>query len=350
MPTSLCVLCGKVFFLRERVSCGSASKARGKLKPEAASGPGISFDAGRGSPKIPSSMPQPGGHSSLEPGAGTGSAWSPLRVTELLVEASRRAVSLRKDLRWELKSDSSLVTTADREIEALMAAEFDRPERGLRLIGEETVATKGEEYIQAALEGTTYIVDPIDGTSPYAHHLPNWGISLGLLQDGRLTDGAVILPDYCLIVLSDGPRVLAGTREEGDARWTFRELSPQPVETGPSGIIVLTQEMMKAGRLDVPNPLVALGAAVVPLFCMPLGRFLAYVGTLRVWDLAGSLPLLDRLNFQVSRFRAEPGNRLGLEVGKEGYFLDPGDSYRWGVRGGLLACPASEEARIRAAF
>lgn len=268
----------------------------------------------------------------------------------MLLEAGRRAVALRKDLRVELKPDTSLVTTADREIEALFAAEFDHPERGSYLIGEETVSQKGEDYIQEALKARAYIVDPIDGTSPYAHHLPNWGISVGLLDGGKLTDGAVYLPDYRLMVASDGPRVMEGTREEGAGEWSFRRLSPPPVEKGPSGIIVITQDRIKGAPVKVPNPVQALGAAVVPLVEILEGRILAYVGSLRLWDLAGSLPLLHRLNFLVSRLRAEPGNRLGLEVGSKGYLLARGEPFRWGVRGGVLVCPPSEEEWIRKAF
>jgi myo-inositol-1(or 4)-monophosphatase len=278
------------------------------------------------------------------------SGWDRARITEILLEAGRRAVSLRKDLRVEVKSDSSLVTAADKEIEALFAAEFDHPERGSYVIGEETISQKGEDYIAEALKARAYIVDPIDGTSPFAHHLPNWGISIGLLAGGILTDGAVYLPDYRLMVASDGPRVVEGTREEGSVRWSFRDLATPPVEKGPGGIIVMTQDSIKRYPLEVKNPVQALGAAVVPMVEILEGRMLAYVGSLRLWDLAGSLPLLHRLNFLVSRLTAEPGNRLGLAVGPEGYLLDRGDSFRWGVRGGVLVCPPSEEDWIRKAI
>ena len=273
--------------------------------------------------------------------------WNPREVVDLLLEAGRRAASLRKGLRSELKSDTSLVTAADREIESLLASRFDHPDRGSYLIGEETVAQKGEDYIRAALEGTAFVVDPIDGTAPYAHQLPNWGISIGRMHRGKLTDGAVYLPDYRLLVASDGPRVMEGTRDEGSELWSWRELSPPEVEAGPRGIIAITQEMIKHGGLKIPNPVQALGAAVVPLVGILLGRFLAYAGSVRLWDFAGSLPLLHRLNFSVTHLRDLPGTPVGLEVGPVNYLLDPKDSYRWGIRGGLLACPPSEEEWIR---
>jgi myo-inositol-1(or 4)-monophosphatase len=276
--------------------------------------------------------------------------WDRTEIVDILIEAGRRAVALRKALRVEVKPDSSLVTSADKEIEALFAARYDHPDQGSYLIGEETVAERGEDYLRDALAGTTYVVDPVDGTSPYAHHLPNWGISVGLLREGKLTDGAVYLPDYRLIVASEGPRVLEGTREEGTDRWDWRPLDTPPVETGPTGVIAITQDMAKRARVEVPNPVEALGAAVVPLVGLLQGRFLAYLGSVRLWDVAGSLPLLDRLHFHLSRLKDRPGNRLGLEVGPENYLLDPVERFRWGVRGGLLVCPPSEEIWIRNAL
>jgi myo-inositol-1(or 4)-monophosphatase len=282
------------------------------------------------------------------PSRGDG-VWNPQEITDLLIQAGRTALSLRSACIRELKADCSIVTEADRRIEALFAASFDRPPVSY-LIGEETVAQKGEDYLQAALAGTTYVVDPIDGTSPYAHLLPNWGVSVGLLRGGKLTDGAVYLPDFRLLVLSDGPRVLEGTRAECAEEWSWRTLETPAVETGPSGLIAITQEIAKVGRVNIPNPVQALGAAVVPLVYLLEGRFLAYVGSLRLWDLAGSLPLLHRLKLSVTRLRARPPAPLGLEVTPQGYLLDPDDAYRWGVRGGVLVCPPSEEAWIRKAF
>ncbi|MGH9361634.1 MAG: inositol monophosphatase family protein, partial [Thermoanaerobaculia bacterium] len=176
------------------------------------------------------------------PAAAPAGAWDRHEIVRLLLLAGERALALRRGLTYELKSDRSLVTQADREIEALFAAEFDRPERGVHLIGEETVAGKGEDYISAALSATAYVVDPIDGTSPYAHRLPTWGVSVGRMEGGTLTDGAVFLPELRLMAASDGPAVLLGNREEGSSSWSWGELSTPPVEDGPGGLVAITQD------------------------------------------------------------------------------------------------------------
>ena len=276
------------------------------------------------------------------------SKWNRAEIVALLLECGRIAQSARRRLRTELKSDSSLVTQADKAIERRFARRFDRPREGLYLIGEETVAQKGNGYIRDALGGVTHVVDPIDGTSPFAHLLPTWGISIGRMQRSRLTDGAVYLPDMRLLVVSDGPRVVCGSRAEGSSRWSWRVLKRPALSRGPSGLVAITQEIAKRGRVRLPNPVQALGAAVVPLVGLLLGRFHAYAGSLRLWDVAGCLPLLARLGFALERLDAPRGTRLGLEVDDRGYWLDPSSSYAWGVRGGVLICAPSVAGSIRA--
>jgi len=275
--------------------------------------------------------------------------WDFEEIVQLMLDAGRLALDYREDedLRLEMKKDSTPVTEADRDIEALFASRFDCPRDGTFLIGEETVFQKGEEYLRRAFAGHAYVVDPIDGTSPYAHHLPNWGISLGRMVEGKLTDGALYLPDYRLMLVSDGPHVHEGTRAEGSDGMVWRLLRPSPVEKGTSGIIVLANDLIKHARLDFPNPVQCLGAAVAALAGLLTGRILAYVGLIRLWDVAGSLPLLHRLNCLVTRLWEQPGNRLGTEVSRNDYFLDPNDSCRFRVRGGVLFCPPSEELWIR---
>ena len=106
-------------------------------------------------------------------------AWNKDGIISLLLEAGEVATRLRRNIGWEFKADRSLVTAADKEIEDLFTARLENPDAGTYLIGEETVAEKGEDYLREALREEAYIVDPIDGTVPYVFQLPNWGISVG---------------------------------------------------------------------------------------------------------------------------------------------------------------------------
>ncbi len=93
--------------------------------------------------------------------------WNVEEVLRLLDESARIALHYFDAPEREFKQDRSIVTQADKEIEGMLGKEFDRPEDGVYLIGEETVETKDEQYLSRALKGSTWIIDPIDGTSSY---------------------------------------------------------------------------------------------------------------------------------------------------------------------------------------
>lgn len=273
--------------------------------------------------------------------------WDAEEVVKVLLECAGIALRIYERPRVEVKEDRSLVTDADRAVEQRLGELFDRPAEGSHLIGEETAASRSEEYIQAALRGVAWVVDPIDGTAPYAHHLPTWGISIGLLRRGVLEEGAVYLPVSREMLVSEGRRVRYGTtaaeRPAGGGDFTFTDVTGRPARYTPSGMIGISQGMAKRGRLDLPNPVQALGSAVMSLAYLCLGRYLGYVGRLKLWDLAGGLPLLLRCGAKV---RLHGGPWLDGAVTPEVYDLEPGSPGRWKLRREAVFAP-SEEVALR---
>jgi myo-inositol-1(or 4)-monophosphatase len=276
--------------------------------------------------------------------------WNHERIVELLLRAGGIAVARKRDLRRELKPDASVVTQADREIEALFCQELERPDDGVYLIGEETVDQKGEDYLARALAGETWVVDPIDGTSPYAHGMPTWGVSIGHMLDGRLTAGAVYLPEFGELVISDGGAVLEASRDSSsDGGWTWRELAPSR-DRSPSLLVGITQALAKRGRVVIPNPVQVLGAAVVPLVGLVQGRFIAYIGSVKLWDIAGALPLVLRHGFVASVKVGDQARRVTAAVDDSSYDLAAGSKRRWKLRSDLLICRPEDEEYFRERF
>jgi myo-inositol-1(or 4)-monophosphatase len=274
--------------------------------------------------------------------------WNRDKIQQLLLEAGHIAERSKQDMGCELKADRSIVTRADREIEALFSREFDQPDQGSFLIGEETVGQKGEEYIQEAFRGVAYVVDPIDGTSPYAHHLPTWGISVGRMAAGRLTDGAVYLPDFGEMVLSEENAVVEGKLSGG--KWSWRELDAAPRALTVSGLVAITQGLAKHGRVSLPNPVLVLGVAVVPMIGLLQERFQAYLGSVKLWDIAGALPLLLRKGYSVTVFPRGERRVVTEAVEASTYDLTPGSKLRWALQTDLLICHPGDEVQLRASF
>ncbi len=278
-------------------------------------------------------------------------AWDVDRVTEVLLEAGAMALDMQRGIATSRKSDRSLVTEADHGVEKLLSDAFERPEAGAFIIGEETSHLKGEDYLARALANEAFVIDPIDGTSPYAHQLPTWGVSMGRLVEGRLVDGAVFLPAVGELVISSGTAALEARFVRTGEDWTAAsEFSETPDPTpDPAGerLLAITQDLAKRGRVELPNPTLVLGAAVVPLVGLLQGRFSGYLGSVRLWDAAGALALLLRKGFSVT---VAPGGvrcEVSGEVSDRTYVLEPGHPRRWRFLSDLLVCHPEDEERLR---
>ncbi len=274
--------------------------------------------------------------------------WNKDKIIELLLEAGEVAKASKKNLRREFKADASIVTQADREIEDLLSRELESPQTGTYIIGEETVDSKGEDYVERALQEECFVIDPIDGTSPYAHGMPHWGVSVGRMEAGVLTDGAVLLPEFGEMVVSDGDSVLGAVLEDG--KWVWSQLERQRNPLGDAALVAITQGVAKRGQVHLKNPVQTLGAAVVPLVGMLQGRFLGYLGNVKLWDAAGSLPLILRQGLSAAVTTGEETRSIGPEVTDETYHLEAGSPERWKFRGDLLICHPEDEEKMRGAF
>ena len=228
--------------------------------------------------------------------------WNTEKIIALLVECGKIALKYYDSPEFELKHDRSIVTIADKTIEAMLAAHFDRPSDNVYLIGEETVSEKSEDYIQNALSETAWIVDPIDGTAPYAHHIPIWGISIGYMRKGQIEEGAIFLPATGEMFVTSADTVFYKSCSDGIPSWNFSDMKPITVvkrKLDDSGLISITQEIAKSHKFDIINCIQAMGCAVFPMVYLCQGRLLAYITSshLKLWDYAAGIAILDKCGF-----------------------------------------------------
>jgi myo-inositol-1(or 4)-monophosphatase len=177
----------------------------------------------------------------------------------------------------ERKPDHTLVTRADREVEAYLARELGAllPDAGV--VGEEGAARAGQ--------GTRRIViDPIDGTAAFVAGLPTWCVCVGVLAGGEPIAGVVHVPctDEVYSAVDDtawwnGARLEAlGTREPVGDRFVVAD-----AKAHRWGTIRYTGKVRSFGSSAYHVALVARGAAEGAL-----------LGRAHVWDLAGPGALL----------------------------------------------------------
>ncbi len=271
-----------------------------------------------------------------------GDAWRVEDVCKLIGEAGRIAMSYYQDPEIEHKADASVVTKADRAIEGWLQEEFDRPGEGRFLIGEETVHQYDKAYFLQALQRTTWVVDPIDGTAPYANQLPNWGVSIGLMEEGVLTNGALFVPRTGDLLITDGDQVLYERGHRDPESWQFDKLQvfearEQPYS--PTGMISLPQEIRRKARFDGPNPFQAIGSAVYSVMELVHGGYLGYIARIKLWDLAGSIPILTRLGYKLV---FADGTEMNESVTEEFWHLDPEEPRLWKCRDLLFVAEDAE--------
>jgi len=87
------------------------------------------------------------------------------------------------------KADRSIVTEADLAVDRLLRERLSALEPAAGWLSEETADTP------ARLEHRrVWIVDPIDGTRSFVEGIPDWVVSVALVEDGRTILGAVFNP------------------------------------------------------------------------------------------------------------------------------------------------------------
>ncbi|MFN7954973.1 MAG: inositol monophosphatase family protein [bacterium] len=98
----------------------------------------------------------------------------------------------------ELKGDQTLVTEADRRVEALLRRAIGELDPSARIVGEEGgVGRRGAGRL-------TFAIDPIDGTESFAARNPGWCIAVGVLDEcARPIGGIVHVPTWDTTFLAD---------------------------------------------------------------------------------------------------------------------------------------------------
>lgn len=111
------------------------------------------------------------------------------------IEAARdagNALLRRFEGEFEVATKSSaidLVTTADREAEALIVDRIRASFPDHAILAEEGGAIVGGGL--AGEDGVHWIIDPLDGTTNFAHGIPHFCVSIGVWEDGAPAVGVV---------------------------------------------------------------------------------------------------------------------------------------------------------------
>lgn len=271
-------------------------------------------------------------------------SWNTDSIIEMFKECGRIGLDIADNPHAVPKADRTLVTDADKAIENFLSREFDRSEKGVYIIGEETYASKPQQYLADAIKKKAWIIDPIDGTALYAHGIPLWGISIGFSENGVIRDGGIFMPKLGEMLISDSGTAYHAECGPDPAKWDFknrlRPLNSPKIQYTDGGIVNLSQTMTKHGTFNGPNTVTSLCSCVYSMTALALGKNLAYILGAKIWDSAGSLPALKALGFY--GVLQNGADMMSLEINDRIYNLDFSSPKAFSVRGHAVMAPSRE--------
>jgi len=236
----------------------------------------------------------------------------------------------------ETKSDAGhyleVAVEAAREAGAILLSEFDRPKK-ISYKGEVDIVTESDKRSEAAIvarlqtrfpqhaivaeEGGgdaekaaryRWHVDPLDGTTNFAHGFPMFAVSIGLLEDGEPLVGAVFNPI--------ANELFTAVRNQG------AQLNHKAIRV--SEIPTLSKSLLSTGfpahkRMSNPNihyyweftlrshGVRRAGSAALDLCCVASGRFDGFWEFgLKSWDSAAGTLIVREAGGMVTDFNGRP--------------------------------------------
>ncbi|HEX5657048.1 MAG TPA: inositol monophosphatase family protein [Polyangiales bacterium] len=213
-----------------------------------------------------------------------------------------------------------LVTEFDLASEAYITEELQRSFRHIPVVGEETQGKRAVEHVDDQLR---FFVDPIDGTTNFAHGHPFFCISLGLCRGVKPIAGVIYAP--ALGVCWTGSVETGAQRNGEPCQVSQREpLIDALVATGFGYSVVGTREDNAEEFRQVQARSRAVrrcGAAALDLALVADGTYDAYWEfMLQPWDTAAGAALVLAAGGKVTDFRDQDVNVLdGAVVASNGH-------------------------------
>ncbi|EJN04169.1 inositol monophosphatase family protein [Phyllobacterium sp. YR531] len=185
----------------------------------------------------------------------------------------------REQLIVETKADpQDVVSIADREVEELIRS------RIMESFPDDAVL--GEEYgVSSGTSDYTWVVDPIDGTSPFVNGMPSWCISIAALYGEEIAIGVIYVPcndELYSSALGMGA-TLNGKTLQLDGTRTIRNAVTgigANHHVSPATVALIVEKLLDAGGNFIRN-----GSGALMLAYVAAGRLVGYYEPyMHAWD------------------------------------------------------------------
>lgn len=231
----------------------------------------------------------------------------------LIKEAGHKIrVSFFNRIHIDSKTNANdLVTNIDREIEQFFINRIHTDFPDHKILGEEGY---GDDI--KALDGITWMLDPIDGTTNFIHQKQNFAISLGIYADG------VGMLGYIYDVVHDD--FYHAKKDEGAYFNDERLPLLQPVKISEAVLGINARWGAPNNYMDHEKIIGLIlecrgtrsyGSAAIEIAYVASGRLDAYMSMrLSPWDVAGGLVIAREVGAIASNLHGDPLHLLGQET------------------------------------
>jgi len=210
------------------------------------------------------------------------------------------------------KGAIDLVTEADVASETAILAKITKNFPGHAVLAEESRAV-----YNGPAKGPTWIIDPLDGTTNFAHSFPFFGVSIGYVVDGEPQAGVVFCPlqDELFCTIKGKGAWLNGQQVHVTIE---DDLQKSLVGTGfPYDVGSTLEQVARTMRNVLPRvqDVRRAGAAALDLAFVACGRLDGFWEmNLKPWDTAAGVLLVLEAGGRLSNFSGQPFNLFFPEI------------------------------------
>lgn len=211
-----------------------------------------------------------------------------------------------------MKGKTDLVTEADLAAQDAITTSLQENTPGIALLAEESA----QGHIDN-LDGQLWIVDPLDGTTNFAHGFPYFCVSIALLDQGKPQVCAIYSPcmDELFYACAGKGAWLNGDPIKVTAT---SQLIESLIGTGfPYDVPQHLQELLSQMEKVLPRvrDIRRAGAAALDLAYVACGRLDGfYERELQPWDTAAGWLLVEEAGGKVSNYAGKPFSALAREI------------------------------------
>ncbi|EHJ95571.1 inositol monophosphatase family protein [Agrobacterium tumefaciens] len=214
-------------------------------------------------------------------------------ANKIIVEASRLALEFfheRDRFVLEEKKANEFVSEADRQVELLIREHLSLSAPNDHVMGEEMGGEGADAF---------WSIDPIDGTANFLRGTPLWGVSIGFIENGRSTVGAIAYPSLGTTLSAAAGHGVFKDRQPFDRKVHFPSVRVAAVGESPRWSI--------EGISEIEMALRKAGWGVAEYRCATIGLGFAALGftdgyiekNTSIWDIAAGSVICSEAGLQV---------------------------------------------------